>query len=299
MQGTSTQVGSVVSLRTSDGSRIVVEKRAPDGAPRGLLLLTHAMMVDRRSLDRPQGHGLASLWRDAGWEVWLVDFRGHGDAGPSAADGADWSYANLVEEDVPALFREARRAFPEAFVVYAGHSLGGHVGVAAATVDASSRPDAFLLWSTNLWLPSFEPSWPRRRLKGVAMRAMSVVTKLGGRFPSRLLRVGPADEAARYVEELTGMWYQDSWPWHQGVRSLTMPILSILGSGDRLLAHADGAVVWAAQLGPSGAEVWIVGAGDHGLTKDPGHMSLVTDGDSTGVWRAAMAWCDRLLDEDC
>ncbi len=66
---------TAVSVRCDDGW-ILRGQRMPGPGP--VVVCGHAMMVDRRTLDRPRGAGLASALAEAGLDVVMMDARGHG-----------------------------------------------------------------------------------------------------------------------------------------------------------------------------------------------------------------------------
>src|SRR5439155_4099847 len=83
-------------------------------------------MANRRSLDRPAGRGLASTLTEAGFVTYALDVRGHGRSGPHPAEGADWTYDDVVFKDLPAAIwfvRSREAGLPLAVV---GHSLTAH-----------------------------------------------------------------------------------------------------------------------------------------------------------------------------
>ena len=75
------------------------------------------------------------------------------------------------------------------------------------------------------------------------------------------LRLGPADEARPYIQDISGFWRRDRWGSRDGVdylasaRQVVGPVLSVFGEGDALLGHPEGASRWARHLGAEGAEV--------------------------------------------
>ena len=103
---------------------------------------------------------------------------------------------------------------------------------------------------------------------------MRAVSEVFGRFPSRRLRIGPDDEALPYVRDLTRFW--SAWRSADGVHDYLAglphvrgPVLDVIGRGDRLMAHWEGALAWCEAFGPGRVEFWLVGAGDHGLELGP------------------------------
>ena len=279
-------------VETSDGWRLGVAVHPATGPRRAVVLLLHAMMVDARSLDRPAGHGLASTLSEAGFEVWRADFRGHGESGPLPRDGGTWTYDDLVRRDVPALVLAAReRGAP---VVAVGHSLGGHV--AAAAIADGVPIDHLVLLAANVWMPSHEPSLRRRLRKAAAMATFEATALAVGRFPSRRLRGGPADEASPYVRDLTRFWWRDRWAardgtaWAERLHGFRGRILGVAGAGDALLAHPEGMRRFC-DLFPTGSvDFWIAGRGSFGLDHDPDHAGLGCDPRSRPLWEEIATW---------
>lgn len=282
----------VVRVVTADGWSLGVRVHRVE-APRGVLLLVHAMMVDGRSLDRPNGP--AAFFASAGWEVWVPDLRGRGLSGPTVAEGADWSYDDLVRFDLPALVAAARERSGPCWVI--GNSLGGHVSAAAAGTGAYAQPpDGHVFFSVNAWVAGLEPSWWMRVRKGLGSWFFGFAARLFGRLPARALRIGPVDEAATYAADIHRFWTH-GWGSRDGVDYLASlacvktPVLSVLGVADTYLAADVAARAWVEHMG---GEVTIhsVGKGDLGLPFDPGHMTLVTDPRARPAWRLALEFIE-------
>lgn len=274
-----------------DGWELIVDRLPHAGLRRGAALLLHAMMVDRRTMDRPRGAGLASTLVKAGFDVHVADLRGHGGSGPTAREGGRWTYDDLVLRDVPALVGAVRdRDGGPLWVV--GHSLGGHVALATAGVGAHTlAPDGHVLLGANIWMPSLEGSRRRRMAKGAMIRMFRAATNRVGRFPARALRVGPVDEAAPYVWDLCRAWLHDRWGSADGrhdylscLSYVDGPVLAVVGQGDRLLGHAEGVRAFVEQIGPGRADFWLARPGTFGLSHAPSHMGLVADVRCAPLW---------------
>ncbi len=270
---------------TSDGQGLGGEVFEPNGAPRATVILLHAMMADRRSF-RGQD-GLPGVLAADGFRVWVADFRGRG-----RSPAVSFQYDDLVRYDVPALVRAARELGGPVAIV--GHSLGAHVALAAAP---EALADAYLLLAGNVWMPQLDASRRRRLLRSITMRAFLAASS-GGVFPARALRIGPVDEPRAYVEDLARFWREDRWASRAGIDYLAglahidVPVLSIAGRGDLLMAHTVGARAFAAHL--PRAEFRIAGK-ESGLSIDVGHMGLVTDRVSRPVWMEASRWLRQVL----
>jgi pimeloyl-ACP methyl ester carboxylesterase len=274
-----------VQIAASDGWILRGEWLVPS-APRAVAVVGHAMMVDRRTLDRPRGAGLVSLLVERGVAVLWPDLRGHGASGPRAEAGGDWSYDDLVA-DVPVLLAAAHAKFPSLARFAIGHSLFGHVTLAHLARHRDERLEGLVMLACNVC----NPSWGRRRLAhlrpGLLIEAMNASARLIGRVPIRQLGVGTDDEARSYVADFTRGWRSASWrardgfDWFRALPSVTTRVLAVVGAGDRLYCPPEDARALVAPL--PNARFEIVGRRS-GLEIDPGHMQLVLDERCRPVW---------------
>jgi predicted alpha/beta hydrolase len=283
-------------VTTADGWRL--SARVLRAEPRhGIALLLPAMMTDARTLDRPPGRGFGSHLAERGWETWLADFRGHGRSGPSPRTGATWGYDDLVRFDVPALVAAARAEAGRLPVVVLGHSLGGHVTVAAVATGASPPPDAIVGLSCAVWDRRLAGRRRTRWRRSLVMLAFEATARARGRFPARRLRIGNADEPTPYVADLA-RFQRTRWGSRDGVdylaamRDLPCPVLGVYAKGDRMLRPLSTARAWLAHAPRH--DLLEVGGGAAHVSHVPGHMDLVTDPACRPAWDHVVAWMDRL-----
>jgi predicted alpha/beta hydrolase len=279
------------SVACADGwvlSGDIVVASAPDAPPpAAVAVVSHAMMVDRRTLDRPRGRGVVATLADRGIAVVVADLRGHGQSGPRAGEGGDWSYDDLVEHDVPTLLRFARSRFPSLPLACVGHSLFGHVALAHVSRHPDADVDGLVLLAVNV--PN--PSWDERPLDRVARRTMietmSALTRAAGRLPARRLRYGTDDESRGYVTDFvrncrTRRWRaRDGFDYWENLNRVRRPILAMVGAGDRFMSPVQDARAVALRI--SDATFAVVGR-HSGLPFDPDHMGLVLDERARPAW---------------
>lgn len=280
-----------VEVRTDDGWILRGERRGPASAP-AVVVLGHAMMVDRRTMDRPRGAGLASTLVEHGLEVALLDARGHGDSGPHATDGARWSYDDVVRFDVPAMVDAGREIANGRAVVLLGHSLIGHAGLITAGLLPERAPDALVAYAPNLWAPHLEPSPAARALKGLSIRAWTAWTALHGAFDPAPFGLGRAVEAAPYVEHFRAMWARDrltdpsgATDYERAMARARLPVLAFASDNDRLLAR-PAAVERFLGLAPN-ADVELEVLRGPGA---PDHAGFVTTTESRPLWEKTARW---------
>lgn len=280
---------------TADGRVLSGDVREPASKRRvGVAILAHAMMARRAEFERPHGGGLARFLVSRGWRTVTFDFRGHGESGEGAATGASWSYDDLVRFDLPAVVDATRARAKKLPVVVVGHSLGGHVALAAQGTGRI-RADALVCIAANVWLADLEPSRARWLVKRGVMAGVQALCRGRGYFPARALRMGSDDEATAYFRGAfrsasTGRWTSDDGKddYLAALARVTAPVLQIASDGDLLNCHPDCAARFLAACGGKTHFDRIARADDGGPA--PGHMEIVTTERAKSAWLRAEKW---------
>ena len=263
-----------LEVRTADGVTLRIDRLCTSDAPRAAIVCLHAMMTDGRYFGARRDPSFAAELAAAGFDVYVPDFRGHGRSQPPRAGSGDWSFDDLVEFDLPAIVETvaetAQRAPGELALL--GHSLGGLVAAAALGTNRIPRPRVLVLAATSVWLGGSR----RRRALMTVYRS---VTAALGKAPIRALRIGPADEAATYVEQLTGWARSERWISLRGhdylaaLESIDVPTHAFASTGDWMCRPADAERI-AGRI-PTCGPLRLVGRA-HGDPFDPDHFQLVT-----------------------
>lgn len=289
--GAAPSVGSnAFDVTCADGWVLRGEWRAPS-APRAVVVLGHAMMVDRRTLDRPPGKGLASFLINQGFAVVTADLRGHGDSGPRPEEGGNWSYDDLVEKDVPALVAFARATFPGLPCFIVGHSLFGQTALGYLARHPDAPVDRLVMFGPNAAMPEWKLRPAMMWRKGLLIEFMHLVTRFYGYFPSRRWNMGTDNEARDYVDDFRRLWRGRHWRGRDGfsylenLAKIHTPTLAIVGAADRLLSPPADVMDLVGRV--PGAEIRVVGK-QTGHPHDPGHMSLVLDTAHQPAWEYAV-----------
>ncbi len=232
------------------------------------------MFVGRATLKR-----LAERLATHGIETWTVDFRGHGDSGPTAR-AADWTYSDIVVQDIPAAARwVAERAGRRP--VWIGHSLGAHGGLAAWALFPELPLAGLVSLGGNVWMSRFVPdrlAWLHRQ---ATLAAWTQLTRALGYFPVRRLRLGSDDEARSYVKELAEIFTNDRYivagrEVLPGLSAITAPVLSVTSVGDAWMCPPAAARALLGHVSRAPVVHRVVGE----LADDPrtvDHMGLVLD----------------------
>lgn len=207
-------------------------EHAGGGAP---VVLVHDGFSNRRCWYTAKGRGLGAWLVRAGFDVWLVEMRGHG-LSPRNRSYRDNRVADYARYDLPAIaaFIGEQSGQPAHWV---GHSQGG-LALAAALGGGHLEPARlasltllgsqirYLHWS--LKLPPL--SWGARLL----LRRREQV---GAGWLRR--EVGLEEEPAGVVREslrwfgLFGRFGEGRADWAAGLAEVAVPVLALAGAGDR------------------------------------------------------------------
>ena len=150
----------LVTIQTREGCPLPAELFVPS-APKASAVLGHAMMVDRRTMDR-RGEGLATTLAEQGIVVPNADLRGHGGSSPTAREGGLYGLDDFVMSDLPALTTFMRTRFPKLGVAAVGHSLAGTAALLSAGHLPETAADAIAVLTSNIGLWRHDPSLSRR-----------------------------------------------------------------------------------------------------------------------------------------
>lgn len=230
-----------LEIRTRDGAclRAVVEEPPASVPIRASVVLAHALFARKTTFGKRGRPGLARALAARGFRAVAFDFRGHGDSLPPRA--GSWGYDDLVRGDLPAVVDYARAQGEEPVLVL-GHSLGGHVALAAQ--GRAPLADAIVLAATNLWHRRFEPSRSRWAVKLALVGAMLVASERADGLRARRLRLGTDDASRRCVRDLGRITLDGRWQSADGrddylaaLAGIDVPVAAVLASSDHLLCH--------------------------------------------------------------
>jgi predicted alpha/beta hydrolase len=276
----------------AEGATLVASEFPAAGVPRGVVVVGHAMMCDRATLDRPSGKGLASTLAAAGLHVYTFDLRGHGESVPRAAAGGQWQYDDIVNGDIPAVTAWARARHPGLRLGFLGHSLAGHAALLRLGQDQEGPIDALAVYAANVWLRRHEPSTSRWLKKRAVLALWLLVTRTVGHFPARLMRAGTDDETVGLVADLHRFAVEDRCirasdgaDYLEGRARVRQPVLAYAGEADTLLGARESCARFVAPVP------------NHRLETVPGatHMSLVLSQRSRPTWEATARWFIEVL----
>lgn len=225
-------------LRTNDNEQIFVHRvventsQQNNSASREPVLMLHGSYSNRHFWISPKGLGLAPYLFDQGFDVWVIEFRGHG-ASPKSAQFKHYLAEQWGQSDLPAAINFIYEQTQQA-VNLTAHSAGGVNLLAALSkqkIDESKLMRAVLL--------GVQTTYGQDYLKNsLLFMFIKFAMKVYGRFPAKKLKFGPEDESNSVMLQMmnwrrTGKWLDsqgnDFW---QGIPNIKLPIMMITSDGD-------------------------------------------------------------------
>lgn len=221
-------------LVTQDGVQIALHCLGnPDDTP---VLLVPGTFSNSTFWTGTRGVGFARTLSDAGYYACVLDPRGHGISARPRPE-QKWDIDDWARRDVPAALQAIASPGRPAHVI--GHSAGGAVILAALSADVSLHERVRSVVVIGTPLPWLQP-W-----RGALARLIRTTSRLMGKFPARMLKIGPEDELPGVMMQwmtwnLKGHWVgNDGTDYTTGLAGLKMPCLVIAGTADHFYAPPD------------------------------------------------------------
>ncbi len=268
----------------ADGTRLALYRVGPaDGPPVVLMPGTfsnHTFWLGTR------GHGMARAVADAGFEAVILDPRGHG--GSERPTGQDWTFDHWGRVDVPAVVEAATADGGCALMV--GHSAGG----ASMLIALAGEPDLRDRVAGVVALATPVPWLQRwRKLGAWAVRAGSRVL---GRFPAKILGLGPEDELPGVMAQwmtwnLRGEWLgDDGVDYVAALADVRVPVLAVSGAGDTVFAPPPACRGLMEMVGTDDA-TYVLAGRETGFSEDFDHPGIVVSKAAHAeVWPLVIDW---------
>ena len=274
-------------LPTPAGPRLNVI-HFPSRATAPKVIITHGAFSRASFLLR-----LSHFLHHQGFEVWLFEWRGHGDSDP---DDGSTNYESLAEVDLQTvLLHVTQHSQGSAPIFFVGHSVGGVLPWMLLARHPELRSLVAGVVSIGSQITGAGSSLARRAgLLGIA----AAVHLLDG-APCSVFRVGPNDEAKGVMSQWVSWNRQGQWLGYDGFdyshasSQVQVPALLLAGGGDTLVAPLHGVAQLHAALG-SADKTLLHCARSAGFAEDYTHGGLVcSPAAMQELWPLIATWIAR------
>lgn len=255
------------------------------------VVLVHGSFTNRNFWLSAQGIGFARYLVESGFDVWMMEMRGHG-LSPRNMDYKNNNLERYALYDVPAVndfIIEKTGIKP----IWLGHSLGG-VLISTAIACGSLTED-------RISAIALLGSQVVRRRWFLQIPFAASLAKLWFKFQTELdgrkLRIGPENEPAGIAREylnwvgLFGSWSlsSDKAPLRPKWSALSTPMLTVVGKNDQS-DPAKYCRIFYDQYGAENKSFKLLAA-DEGFSRDFGHVDMVVSKEAAEeVWPKLTAW---------
>ena len=255
------------------------------------IVLVHGSFTNRGFWLSSQGIGLARYLVESGFDVWLMEMRGHG-LSPRNQAYKDNSLEHYALSDVPAINKfviEKTGLKP----VWMGHSMGGVL--ISTAIAAGTLPEIEVAAIALLGTQIVRRRWYLQ---------VPFVTSLGKlwftfkpEMDGRKLKIGPENEPSGIAKEylrwlgLLGRWRlkHNKTPLLAKWQGVTIPVLAMVGKNDQSDPAKDCQRFY--ELCGSDDKVFKLLAKDEGFSRDFGHIDMIVSKDAAKeVWPELSGW---------
>jgi oxygen-independent coproporphyrinogen-3 oxidase len=273
---------------TRDGVRLAMLRFARPDTRFAPVLLTHGTFSNASICTR-----FAEYLRDAGFDTWVFEWRGHG---RSEAGGIEADYEHLAEYDVDGATRFVLEQTSAPDLCFIGHSAGGVL----PWMHLARTPSHASRFRGIASLASQTTHAGRSFARNLGLSATIQLARLFGRAPARLFRLGPNDETRAFMEQwarwnMDGRWVgAGGLDYLERLAALRIPALILAAAGDRFIAPLAGCRQLFDALGTSEKTFLQCGKAD-GFREDYTHGRIIASkGAQAEIWPRVAAWLETL-----
>ena len=259
------------------------------------IVLVHGSFTNRGFWLSSQGIGFARYLVDAGFDVWLMEMRGHG-LSPRNLAYKDNSLEGYANSDVPSVNKfviEKTGLKP----IWLGHSMGGVL--ISTAIAAGTLPQSDVLGIALLGTQVVRRRW---------FLQIPFVTSIGHiwfnfkpEMDGRKLKIGPENEPAGIAKEylrwlgLLGRWrFRNSkTPLLVGWKGVNVPLFSMVGKEDKS-DPAKYCHKFYELYGADNKQFKLLSK-DEGYSRDFGHIDMIVSKDAAKeVWPELANWFEGI-----
>ncbi len=220
----------ILRVETRDAAR--VDLQLYHGSADKPVVIGFPAMGTKAGYYRP----LAARLRQQGWTAALADLRGHGSHSVRASRTVDFGYADMLQNDWPAIVEAVRSRFSDRPLYLLGHSLGGQLSALHLARHPAAADGLILVASCSVYYRGWAglDAWKllaQTQLVGLIARALGVFPgdKMG--FAGREARTQMLDWSR---QSRTGRYEPQgaSENFEALLKEVSVPVLAVSVEGD-------------------------------------------------------------------
>lgn len=173
-----------IRIETNDGHQFdLLEFSAADSTEESVIVFLPAMGVSASFYVT-----LAEAFQQQGHHFFLAEMRGIGSSNQRASRSQNFGYAELLQQDIPAILADVKQRCPNRKIWLMGHSLGGQLHAQFAALNPDEVEGLLLVASCSTWFRGWK--FPVSVMLLLLCTFYMSVAKVLGYFPGQRLGFG-------------------------------------------------------------------------------------------------------------
>ncbi len=226
-----------INIKSADGAEITASLFRVKTHPSDKVFIVLPAMGVKAAYYKPLAEQLTRL----GHDVMLCDLRGQGTSNRKAPK-AKFGYREILELDMPAYVKAARKHCPDKTRLFLGHSLGGHLSLMHAATRPAAVSALAIVASGSVYYKAY--AFPQNLKIWFGTQSSVFLSTLFGYFPGHKLGFG-GKQPKRLMEDWarqgrTGQFAptDSDLNYEEAMVELDLPVFALSLDDDKFAPHS-------------------------------------------------------------
>lgn len=285
MSRTIQQQSIAVPLASGDVLTLQRFRGTESGPP---VLMLHGAIENGRIFYSESGKGLAPYLARHGFDVYVIDLRGHGKSIPPIDSSSGFGQSESIREDIPACIEAVRGLSGDIPQYWVAHSWGGVLfsSMLARFPEYTKLVRALVYFGSKRTIRV----WNIQRILKVSLVwswVCPLACRIAGYLPARQLRIGSDSETFKSYQQSAAWVKNDAWvdsddgfDYGEAVKKLALPpIWYLTAKADHALGHPRDVLDFMESAGRQKCRYTVLSRAN-GNMHDYDHINMLTHPDA-------------------
>jgi len=263
------------------------------------VIFLHGSIENGRIFYSKTNKGLAPFLASAGYNAYVIDFRGRGQSPPKICAQSSYGQTEIITEDIPAIMQFILQRHPMQAQHWITHSWGGVLLSSCLARNPSyiSHINSTIYYAAKRTI--YTSTFKKMIMFNLGWCFLApILAKIVGYLPAKELRFGSDNETRKSLHQCVkwvrrNPWIDsdDNFNYGRALQTIMLPpTLYLAGSKDRTIANPKDVQSFRAESGNHESE-YILLSKQSGYLHDYGHIDMLTHQDaSKDQYQLTLAW---------